>query len=64
MKPDPLACPYAEYTDGMKIDCGLMGGRCGHQRFKPCVGWWVLTDQARDCTIREGVKSRGGNKDA
>ena len=56
MKPDPLKCPYARYVSGMKINCEISGGRCGHQRWKPCVGWWVLTDQANDCTMRKELK--------
>ena len=50
MNPEPLKCPHARYADEMKINCERTGGRCAHQRFKPCMGWWVLTDQARDCT--------------
>lgn len=56
MNPEPFKCPHAFYTDGMKINCKRTEGRCAHQRFKPCVGWWVNTDQAADCTMREETK--------
>ena len=53
MKPEPFKCPHAFYADGMKINCRRTEGRCVHQRFKPCVGWWVQTDQAENCPARK-----------
>ena len=43
----------------MKINCTRTGDRCGHQRFKPCVGWWVLTEQARSCPVKEETQHEG-----
>lgn len=49
-----LECPHGEYETGtMKINCKKTGGRCAHQRFKPCKGWWVQTQQAKECPARE-----------
>ena len=53
MEPEKLKCPHARYADGMRINCERTGGRCAHQRFKPCVGWCVLTDQAAECPARK-----------
>ena len=48
-----LSCPRASYDREMRIQCGA-GGLCGHQRYKPCKGWCVLTDQAGRCPLRKG----------
>ena len=52
MRPDKLTCPRASYDDEMRIRCDD-GGLCGHQRYKPCKGWCVLTDQAARCPLRK-----------
>lgn len=39
-----LKCPKAVYDRNMRIICKKDLGPCGHQRFKPCKGWSVLTD--------------------
>lgn len=48
-----LSCPRASYDREMRILCGD-GGLCGHQRYMPCKGWCVLTDQAGRCPLRKG----------
>lgn len=48
-----LDCPYAAYTQQMRINCKKAGMPCAHQRFMSCKGWWVLTDQAKACPARE-----------
>ena len=48
-----LECPWAKYDSRMRIECTKAGGQCAHQRFKPCKGWCVLTEQAAKCTARE-----------
>lgn len=47
-----LNCPRASYDREMRIRCGA-GGLCGHQRYKPCKGWCVLTEQAGRCPLRK-----------
>jgi hypothetical protein len=47
-----LSCPRASYDREMRITCSA-GGLCGHQRYKPCKGWCVLTDQAGRCPLRK-----------
>lgn len=54
-----LDCPRASYDREMRIQCSA-GGLCGHQRYKPCKGWCVLTDQAGRCPRR---KDDGHGKD-
>lgn len=49
-----LDCPKARYDERMRIVCKAADGLCGHQRFKPCVGWCVLTEQAGRCPLRKG----------
>ena len=51
-----IDCPHGTYDKEMKINCEKAGGRCAHQRYKPCRGWWVLTDQAKRCPAREVKK--------
>lgn len=46
-----LTCPRASYDGQMRIQCAG-GGLCGHQRYKPCKGWCVLTEQAGRCPLR------------
>ena len=64
MRRPTLSCPYACYTDGMKILCTRAGtaGRtmCGYQYFKRCKGWWALTDGAGRCKLRN-LPEDGGN---
>ena len=48
-----LACPYAEYTDGMRIHCKKACAPCGHAFFKRCKGWWALSPQAERCPLRK-----------
>lgn len=47
-----LSCPRASYDGQMRILCAA-GGLCGHQRYKPCKGWCVLTEQAGRCPLRK-----------
>ncbi len=54
-----LSCPRASYDGQMRIQCAA-GGLCGHQRYKPCKGWCVLTEQAGRCPLR---KENGDGKD-
>lgn len=56
-----IECPHGTYDREMKINCDKTGGRCAHQRYKPCRGWWVLTDQAKRCPARE-VKDETNKK--
>lgn len=51
-----LSCPKASYGPGMRIRCSASGQSCGHQRFKSCKGWWVLTAQAAECPLRKEDK--------
>lgn len=53
-----LSCPEASYDGQMRIQCAAAGDLCGHQRFKPCKGWCVLTEQAGKCPLRK-EKSHG-----
>lgn len=48
-----LECPRASYDREMRIQCSAAGGLCGHQRYKPCKGWCVLTDLAGRCPLRK-----------
>lgn len=45
-------CKNGEYR-GIKIWCNALNNYCGNQRFKSCKGWWVLTDNAGRCPIKE-----------
>lgn len=54
-----LSCPRASYDREMRIQC-TAGGMCGHQRYKPCKGWCVLTEQAGRCPLR---KESGNGED-
>jgi len=47
-----LSCPRASYDREMRIKCSA-GDLCGHQRYKPCKGWCVLTEQAGSCPLRK-----------
>ena len=51
--PSKLSCPFAKYNSQMHIDCTKRGEMCAHQRWKPCKGWCVLTDQAAVCPGRK-----------
>lgn len=57
-----LNCPRASYDAQMRIRCAAAGDLCGHQRFKPCKGWCVLTDQAGKCPLREGKEDGESHK--
>ena len=48
-----LECPYARYDAQMRISCAKAKDLCAHQRYKPCKGWCVLTDQAGSCPARK-----------
>ena len=48
-----LECPHAKYDREMRITCRKTGELCSHQRFKPCKGWCVLTEQAGACPARK-----------
>lgn len=49
-----LDCPHASHEPKtMRVKCGKIGGYCAHQYYKRCKGWWTLTDQARDCPVKE-----------
>jgi len=48
-----LDCPNAYHADGMKVYCRKLNGLCGSQYFKRCKGWWVLTENARNCPLRK-----------
>lgn len=48
-----LECPYARYNAEMRIMCDKLKGLCGHQRYRPCKGWCVLSDGAAGCTARK-----------
>lgn len=55
-----LECPHAHYDQNMRIRCTVADDRlCAHQYFKACKGWWALTDQAKDCPMRGGLKDAG-----
>ena len=50
-----LSCPHARHEAGtMRVICKKINGYCAHQYYKRCKGWWNLTDQAKDCPVREG----------
>jgi hypothetical protein len=49
-----LNCPYAKHEPGtMRVICKKVNGYCAHQYYKRCKGWWTLTDQAKDCPVKE-----------
>ena len=54
-----LICPYGEYDDKMKIQCRAVNNRCAHIRYKPCKGWEVQTEAARNCPAREKEETDG-----
>ena len=58
-----IDCPHGEYRGG-HIYCRKVKDICGNQRFKPCVGWWVLLDNADKCPLREGDKNGQKNQTA
>ena len=51
-----IDCPNGSYDEKMKINCSAVNGRCGNQRFKSCKGWWVLTENAKNCPMRNVTK--------
>lgn len=53
MKTPRLECPNAEYVSGMRIRCKKLNGPCVHVHFKSCKGWWVLSEHAHRCPVRE-----------
>ena len=48
-----LSCPFAFYTEGMRIRCSRNDKYCGHQYFKRCKGWYALSPQAARCPLRK-----------
>lgn len=56
-----LECPFAEYDETMRIQCKKAGSLCANQRWKPCKGWYALTEWAKDCPARseQEVKTNG-----
>jgi len=52
-----LECPYASYGPDMKIKCAKADGLCGNQRYRPCKGWNVLTEWAKNCPLRSETKT-------
>ena len=58
-----LSCPKAAYDREMRITCGD-GGLCGHQRFKPCKGWCVLTEPAGRCPLRKDAEHGASHETA
>lgn len=54
-----LICPEGVYDGTQKINCKVSGGRCAHIRYMPCKGWYVQTEQARDCPGRKGGDKSG-----
>ena len=51
-----LGCDCAKFRHDMKITCRKTNDLCGHQRYMPCKGWYVLTDGAKDCPVRKEKK--------
>lgn len=51
-----LECDSAKFRADMRIICNKINDLCGHQRFKPCKGWCVLTDGAKNCPLRKDKK--------
>ena len=48
-----VSCPRGQYGAGMAIYCDKDGQPCAHQYFKSCKGWYVLSDGAATCPLRE-----------
>lgn len=48
-----LDCPNAKHDNKMKVWCKVVDNYCAYQYFKSCKGWWVNTEQAKDCLMRE-----------
>lgn len=44
-------CPFGRYENG-KIRCLKVNGLCPNVRYRPCVGWYVHTEYAKDCPKR------------
>lgn len=57
MKNLKLNCPYASYDEKMRIKCSKADSHCGHQAWKPCKGWSVLTEGAAECPLRKEQKN-------
>ena len=53
----PLNCPHAYHGPGMRVLCRRNEKLCGHQQFKSCKGWWVLSPQAERCPLRKEDKT-------
>ena len=47
-----IDCPHGAYNPQMFIFCEKAGAPCGHQYFKKCKGWSVLTEGAATCPLR------------
>lgn len=48
-----LDCPRAKYGAGMVIYCMRDEQPCAHQYYRRCKGWYVLSDGAKSCPMRE-----------
>jgi hypothetical protein len=57
-----LDCPHAYYVEKMHINCKKTGGRCAHQYYKRCKGWWANTPAAAECPAREEVSDDAKNE--
>lgn len=57
-----LTCPKSKYDADMRIRCTVADDLCAHQRYKPCKGWCVLTEQAEQCPARKDENSKIGRK--
>lgn len=47
-----LECPRARYLPNLYIECKDRG-ICGHQFYKRCKGWSVLSEGAKKCPLRK-----------
>ena len=51
-----LECEQAYHNNRMRIMCQKTQALCGHQWYKPCKGWCVLTDGYKNCPVRKEKK--------
>jgi len=54
-----IDCPYGKYDSNMQIVCTKAGIGCAHQRFCSIKGWCILTEQAKECPLRDREESNG-----
>lgn len=57
-----LECPYAAYNERMWINCKKAEHICAHQRFCGMKGRCVLTEQAKDCPLRDKEENNGNQQ--